>query len=99
MSKTVAMTFGFVAAVVGATWLVSLGAAEAQDVVKIAAGHPDPGRSQSRVRKWRTVKLAVAQWNEKGGDAGRADRSVRRDNQGDPQVGVTAAERWSPTRR
>ena len=43
MSKSARMTSGFVAAVMGATWLVALGAAEAQDVVKIAAGAPLTG--------------------------------------------------------
>ena len=94
MSKAAAMTFGFVAAMVGATWLVSLGTAEAQDVVKIAAGAPLTGPLAKQGQEVaNAVKLAVAQWNEKGGVLGKQIEVFEADDQGNPQVGVAAAEK------
>jgi branched-chain amino acid transport system substrate-binding protein len=94
MNKSAAMTSGFVAAIVGATWLVSLGAAEAQEVVKIAAGAPLTGPLAKQGQEVaNAVKLAVEQWNAKGGVLGKQIEVLEADDQGNPQVGVAAAEK------
>jgi branched-chain amino acid transport system substrate-binding protein len=94
MSKSAAMTSGFVAAVVGATWLVSLCAAEAQEVVKIAAGAPLTGPLAKQGQEVaNAVKLAVEEWNAKGGVLGKQIEVLEADDQGNPQVGVAAAEK------
>jgi branched-chain amino acid transport system substrate-binding protein len=94
MNKSAAMTSGFVAAIVGATWLVSLGAAEAQEVVKIAAGAPLTGPLAKQGQEVaNAVKLAVEEWNAKGGVLGKQIEVLEADDQGNPQVGVAAAEK------
>jgi branched-chain amino acid transport system substrate-binding protein len=94
MSKSAVVTSGFVAAVVGATWLVSLGAAQAQDVVKIAAGAPLTGPLAKQGQEVaNAVKLAVEEWNAKGGVLGKQIEVLEADDQGNPQVGVAAAEK------
>ena len=94
MSKSAVMTSGFVAAIVGATWLVSVGAAEAQDVVKIAAGAPLTGPLAKQGQEVaNAVKLAVEEWNAKGGVLGKQIEVLEADDQGNPQVGVAAAEK------
>ena len=88
------MTSGFVAAVVGATWLVSLGTAEAQEVIKIAAGAPLTGPLAKQGQEVaNAVKLAVEEWNAKGGVLGKQIEVLDADDQGNPQVGVAAAEK------
>jgi branched-chain amino acid transport system substrate-binding protein len=94
MSKSAGMSSGFVAAIVGATWLVSLGAADAQEVVKIAAGAPLTGPLAKQGQEVaNAVKLAVAEWNAKGGVLGKQIEVLEADDQGNPQVGVAAAEK------
>jgi branched-chain amino acid transport system substrate-binding protein len=94
MSKSAVTTSGFVAAIVGATWLVSLGAAEAQEVVKIAAGAPLTGPLAKQGQEVaNAVRLAVEEWNTKGGVLGKQIELVEADDQGNPQVGVAAAEK------
>jgi branched-chain amino acid transport system substrate-binding protein len=94
MSKSAATTPGFVAAIVGATWLVSMGAAEAQEVVKIAAGAPLTGPLAKQGQEVaNAVKLAVEEWNAKGGVLGKQIEVLEADDQGNPQVGVAAAEK------
>jgi branched-chain amino acid transport system substrate-binding protein len=85
---------GFVAAIVGAAWLVSLGSAEAQEVVKIAAGAPLTGPLAKQGQEVaNAVKLAVEEWNAKGGVLGKQIEVLEADDQGNPQVGVAAAEK------
>jgi branched-chain amino acid transport system substrate-binding protein len=94
MSKSAVRTSGFVAALVGATWLASLGAAEAQDVIKIAAGAPLTGPLAKQGQEVaNAVKLAVEEWNAKGGILGKQIEVLEADDQGNPQVGVAAAEK------
>jgi branched-chain amino acid transport system substrate-binding protein len=94
MSKSAVRASGFVAALVGATWLVSLGAAEAQEVVKIAAGAPLTGPLAKQGQEVaNAVKLAVEEWNAKGGVLGKQIEVLEADDQGNPQVGVAAAEK------
>ena len=94
MKKSAAMTSGFVAALVGATWLISLGMAEAQEVIKIAAGAPLTGPLAKQGQEVaNAVKLAVEEWNAKGGVLGKQIEVLEADDQGNPQVGVAAAEK------
>jgi branched-chain amino acid transport system substrate-binding protein len=94
MTKSVSMASGCIAAIVGATWLVYLAAAEAQEVVKIAAGAPLTGPLAKQGQEVaNAVKLAVEEWNAKGGVLGKQIEVVEADDQGNPQVGVAAAEK------
>jgi branched-chain amino acid transport system substrate-binding protein len=83
------------AAVVGVVWLTSVGAAQAQDVVKIAAGAPLTGPLAKQGQEVaNAVKLAVEEWNQKkGGVLGKKIEVMEADDQGNPQVGVAAAEK------
>ena len=68
-------------------------AAEAQ-VIKIAAGVPLTGPLAKQGQEVsNSVKLAVDEWNKKGGVLGRRIEVVEADDQGNPQVGVAAAEK------
>jgi branched-chain amino acid transport system substrate-binding protein len=94
MSKSALWTSGCVAAIVGVTWLASMGAAGAQEVVKIAAGAPLTGPLAKQGQEVaNAVKLAVAEWNAKGGVLGKQIEVLEADDQGNPQVGVAAAEK------
>jgi branched-chain amino acid transport system substrate-binding protein len=94
MSKSALRTSGCVAAIVGVTWLASMGAAGAQEVVKIAAGAPLTGPLAKQGQEVaNAVKLAVAEWNAKGGVLGKQIEVLEADDQGNPQVGVAAAEK------
>jgi branched-chain amino acid transport system substrate-binding protein len=94
MRKSGSVASGLVAAIVGAAWLVSVGAAEAQDVVKIAAGAPLTGPLAKQGQEVaNAVKLAVEEWNQKGGVLGKKIEVMEADDQGNPQVGVAAAEK------
>jgi branched-chain amino acid transport system substrate-binding protein len=94
MKNSAAMTARFVAALVGATWLMSVGAAEGQEVVKIAAGAPLTGPLAKQGQEVaNAVKLAVEEWNAKGGVLGKQIEVLEADDQGNPQVGVAAAEK------
>ena len=78
----------------GAVSLLSIGAAQAQDVVKIAAGAPLTGPLAKQGQEVaNAVKLAVAEWNAKGGVLGKQIEVLEADDQGNPQVGVAAAEK------
>lgn len=68
--------------------------AQAQDVIKIAAGAPLTGalaRQGQEVAN--AVRLAAEEWNAKGGVLGKKIEVVEADDQGNPQVGVAAAEK------
>ena len=68
--------------------------AEAQGVIKIAAGVPLTGPLAKQGQEVaNAVKLAAEQWNAKGGVLGRKIEVVEADDQGNPQVGVAAAEK------
>jgi len=66
----------------------------AQDVVKIAAGAPLTGQTAKQGQEVaNAVKLAAEDWNKKGGVLGKKIEVVEADDQGNPQVGVAAAEK------
>lgn len=69
-------------------------AAGAQPVVKIAAGVPLTGPLAKQGQEVaNAVKLAAEEWNRKGGVLGRRIEVLEADDQGNPQVGVAAAEK------
>lgn len=69
-------------------------AAEAQSVVKIAAGAPLTGPLAKQGQEVaNAVKLAVEEWNKKGGVLGKKIEVLEADDQGNPQIGVAAAEK------
>ena len=85
----------FVATVAIAALAITLAApaAEAQ-VIKIAAGVPLTGPLAKQGQEVaNAVKLAVEEWNQKGGVLGRKIEVLEADDQGNPQVGVAAAEK------
>ena len=68
--------------------------AHAQDAIKIAAGGPLTGPLAKQGQEVaNAVKLAVAEWNAKGGVLGKKIEVMDADDQGNPQVGVAAAEK------
>ncbi len=68
--------------------------ADAQQVVKIAAGVPLTGPLAKQGQEVaNAVKLAAEEWNKKGGVLGRKIEVLEADDQGNPQVGVAAAEK------
>ena len=82
-----------VTAVLAATLALAL-PASAQDVIKIAAGAPLTGPLAKQGQEVaNAVRLAVAQWNAKGGVLGKKIAVLEADDQGNPQVGVAAAEK------
>src|SRR5262245_11858334 len=84
-----------IAAIVGALGLaLGPGAADAQQVIKIAAGVPLTGPLAKQGQEVaNAVKLAVEEWNQKGGVLGKKIEVLEADDQGNPQVGVAAAEK------
>jgi branched-chain amino acid transport system substrate-binding protein len=85
----------FVATVAIAALAITLATpgAEAQ-VIKIAAGVPLTGPLAKQGQEVaNAVKLAVEEWNQKGGVLGRKIEVLEADDQGNPQVGVAAAEK------
>src|SRR5579872_4234756 len=85
-----------------ATWTAAIASAflllampaQAQDVIKIAAGAPLTGSLAKQGQEVvNAVKLAVDEWNAKGGVLGKKIALVEADDQGNPQVGVAAAEK------
>jgi branched-chain amino acid transport system substrate-binding protein len=69
-------------------------AARAQDVIKIAAGAPITGQLAKQGQEVvNAVKLAADDWNKKGGVLGKKIEVFEADDQGNPQVGVAAAEK------
>lgn len=84
---------GAIAALALAVALGSSGA-EAQGVIKIAAGAPLTGALAKQGQEVaNAVKLAVEEWNKKGGVLGMKIEVVDADDQGNPQIGVAAAEK------
>jgi len=83
-------------------WIVALALAlagapalaQAQQVIKIAAGVPLTGPLAKQGQEVaNAVKLAAEEWNKKGGVLGKKIEVVEADDQGNPQVGVAAAEK------
>src|SRR3989442_9700593 len=69
-------------------------AVEAQQVVKLAAGVPLTGPLAKQGQEVAdAVKLAAEEGNKKGGGLGRKIEVLEADDQGNPQVGVAAAEK------
>src|SRR5271165_6029183 len=68
--------------------------ASAQDVIKIAAGAPLTGPLAKQGQEVaNAVKLAAEEWNAKGGVVGKKIEVMEADDQGNPQIGVAAAEK------
>jgi branched-chain amino acid transport system substrate-binding protein len=69
-------------------------AANAQDVIKIAAGAPLTGALAKQGQEVaNAVKLAVEEWNKKGGVLGMKIEVLDADDQGNPQIGTAAGEK------
>ncbi len=74
--------------------LLAPAVAAAQQVVKIAVGAPLTGPLAKQGQEVaNAVKLAAEEWNQKGGVLGKKIEVVEADDQGNPQVGVAAAEK------
>src|SRR5215468_5861099 len=68
--------------------------ASAQSVVKIAVGAPLTGPLAKQGQEVaNAVRLAVDEWNAKGGLLGKKIEVLAADDQGNPQIGVAAAEK------
>jgi branched-chain amino acid transport system substrate-binding protein len=66
----------------------------AQQAIKIAVGAPLTGPLAKQGQEVaNAVKLAAAEWNKKGGVLGRKIEVLEADDQGNPQVGVSAGEK------
>src|SRR4051794_23211053 len=79
-------------AALGAACVLYAEGAQAQ--IKIAAGAPLTGPLAKQGQEVaNAVKLAVDEWNKKGGVLGQKIEVVEADDQGNPQVGVSAAEK------
>jgi branched-chain amino acid transport system substrate-binding protein len=77
-----------------ATAATLTGAAQAQEAIKIAVGAPLTGPLAKQGQEVaNAVQLAVDEWNAKGGVLGKQIELVEADDQGNPQVGVAAAEK------
>jgi branched-chain amino acid transport system substrate-binding protein len=82
-------------AIAGALLLLGLSTgAVAQSAIKIAVGAPLTGPLAKMGQEVaNAVKLAAEEWNAKGGVLGRKIEVVEADDQGNPQIGVAAAEK------
>src|SRR5215203_5486980 len=68
--------------------------ANAQEVIKIAAGAPLTGALAKQGQEVaNAVKLAVEEWNKKGGVLGMKIEVLDADDQGNPQIGTAAGEK------
>jgi branched-chain amino acid transport system substrate-binding protein len=87
-----AMTAG--AVTVGVVMLAAAAPTAAQGTIKIAAGAPLTGALAKQGQEVaNAVKLAVDEWNQKGGVLGKKIEVLEADDQGNPQIGVAAAEK------
>jgi branched-chain amino acid transport system substrate-binding protein len=83
-----------VAAALASAFVVFASPVLAQDVIKIAAGAPLTGSLAKQGQEVaNAVKLAAEQWNAKGGINGKKIVVLEADDQGNPQIGVAAAEK------
>src|SRR5258707_5649034 len=90
--------FGRSALCAGVALLLAFGwyvpPAQSQQVVKIAAGAPLTGALAKQGQEVaNAVKLAVDEWNKKGGVLGMKIEVLDADDQGNPQVGQSAGEK------
>jgi branched-chain amino acid transport system substrate-binding protein len=86
--------FAMLSAAVVSAFVLFACPVQAQDVIKIAAGAPLTGSLAKQGQEVvNAVKLAVDEWNAKGGVLGKKIALVEADDQGNPQVGVAAAEK------
>src|SRR4029077_2828858 len=70
------------------------GPGQAQNAIKIAAGAPLTGPLAKQGQEVaNAVKLAAEEWNAKGGVLGKKIEVMEADDQGNPQIGVAAAEK------
>jgi len=98
MHRRVLLTLAGVFAVIGVQAVSVLAMVtspvRAEDVIKIGAGAPltgplaKPGQEVANA-----VKLAAEEWNAKGGVLGKKIVVMEADDQGNPQVGIAAAEK------
>jgi len=89
MRRTITAAF-----VLGVACILLSGTGSAQDVIKIAAGAPLTGPLAKQGQEVaNAVKLAAEEWNAKGGVLGKKVVVMEADDQGNPQVGVAAAEK------
>jgi branched-chain amino acid transport system substrate-binding protein len=81
--------------IAGALLLLGLSTgAMAQSAIKIAVGAPLTGPLAKMGQEVaNAVRLAAEEWNAKGGVLGRKIQVVEADDQGNPQIGVAAAEK------
>jgi branched-chain amino acid transport system substrate-binding protein len=78
----------------GAALVLMCGAGWAQSAIKIAVGAPLTGPLAKQGQEVaNAVKLAAEEWNAKGGVLGRKIQVLEADDQGNPQIGVAAAEK------
>lgn len=81
-------------ALLSAVLVIAGSSAFAQSVIKIAVGAPLTGPLAKQGQEVaNAVKLAVGEWNARGGVLGRRIQVVEADDQGNPQIGVAAAEK------
>jgi branched-chain amino acid transport system substrate-binding protein len=86
--------FAVVRALVCAALVAAAGGAGAQSVIKIAVGAPLTGALAKQGQEVaNAVKLAAEEWNARGGVLGRKIQVLEADDQGNPQIGVAAAEK------
>jgi len=79
---------------VGLSCLIGASPGQAQQVLKIAAGAPLTGPLAKQGQEVaNAVKLAVEEWNKKGGVLGMKIEVLDADDQGNPQVGQSAGEK------
>src|SRR5713101_9569893 len=80
--------------VFGLSCLVGTSPGQAQPVLKIAAGAPLTGPLAKQGQEVaNAVKLAVEEWNKKGGVLGMKIEVLDADDQGTPQIGQSAGEK------
>src|SRR5260221_10896727 len=80
--------------VFGLSCFVGASPGQAQQVLKIAAGAPLTGAlAKQGPEGANAVKLAVDEWNKKGGVLGMKIEVLDADDQGNPQVGQSAGEK------
>src|SRR5215470_3270663 len=81
-------------ALLGFAGILSVTTAQAQQVIKIAAGAPLTGPLAKQGQEVaNAVHLAVDEWNQKGGVLGMKIEVLDADDQGNPQVGTSAGEK------
>lgn len=88
-----------VVAALGLAIVLGATGANAQQVIKIAAGAPLTGPLAKQGQEVaNAVKLAAEEWNKKGGVLGMKIEVMEADDQGNPQVGVAAGEKVAADR-